>query len=179
MARLDARKLEHATLEEIRIRAVQQVQAGESPEAVIRALGFSSRCIYSWLAMYRAGGWDALKAKRIPGRPRKLAAQNLQWVYRTVTGKNPLQLGFPFALWTRGMIAKLIAKHCGVRLSLVSVGRLLAQLGLTCQKPLWCKRCVRDAGYVGGAMCMLDRSGAAAKCCCQRRGVSSGARLAG
>src|ERR1039458_3310577 len=134
MARLDARKLDHATLEEIRIRAVQQVQAGESPEAVIRALGFSSRCIYSWLAMYRAGGWDALKAKRIPGRPRKLAARDLQWVYRTVTGKNPLQLGFPFALWTRGMIAKLIAKHCGVRLSLVSVGRLLGQLGLTCQK---------------------------------------------
>ena len=59
MASLDARKLDHATLEEIRIRAVQQVQAGESPEAVIRALGFSSRCIYSWLAMYRAGGWSA------------------------------------------------------------------------------------------------------------------------
>jgi Helix-turn-helix domain len=71
MARLDARKLEHATLEEIRIRAVQQVQAGESPEAVIRVLGFSSRCIYSWLAMYRAGGWDALKAK--PGALSKIS----------------------------------------------------------------------------------------------------------
>ena len=137
MAKLDARKLDHGTLEQIRIRAVQQVQAGESPEVVIRALGFSTRCIYSWLAMYRAGGWDALKAKRISGRPRKLAARDLQWVYRTVTGKNPLQLGFPFALWTRAMIAKLIVKRCGVRLSLASVGRLLAQLGLTCQKPLW------------------------------------------
>jgi hypothetical protein len=50
MRRQDARKLDHATLEAIRIRAVQQVQAGESPEAVIGALGFSSRCIYSWLA---------------------------------------------------------------------------------------------------------------------------------
>ncbi len=58
-------------------------------------------------------------------------------VFRTVTGKNPLQLGFPIALWTRAMIAKLIHKRCGVQLSLVSVGRLLAQLGLTCQKPLW------------------------------------------
>ncbi|EQD60196.1 hypothetical protein B2A_03773, partial [mine drainage metagenome] len=46
MTRQDARKLDHATLEAIRIRAVQQVQAGESPEAVIGALGFSSRCIY-------------------------------------------------------------------------------------------------------------------------------------
>ena len=137
MAKLDARKLDHGTLEQIRIRAVQQVQAGESPEMVIRALGFSTRCIYSWLAMYRAGGWDALKAKRISGRPRKLASRDLHWVYRTVTGKNPLQLGFPFAWWTRAMIAKLIVKRRGVRLSLASVGRLLAQLGLTCQKPLW------------------------------------------
>ena len=76
MARRDARTLDHRTLEEIRIRAVQQVQAGESPEAVIGALGFSSRSIYSWLAMYRAGGWDALKAKRIPGRPKKLKVQD-------------------------------------------------------------------------------------------------------
>ena len=77
MTRQDARKLDHATLEAIRIRAVQQVQAGESPEAVIGALGFSSRCIYSWLAMYRAGGWEALKAKHIPGRPKKLKAQDI------------------------------------------------------------------------------------------------------
>ena len=98
MRRQDARELDHATLEAIRIRAVQQVQAGESPEAVIGALGFSSRCIYSWLAMYRVGGWDALKAKRIPGRPKKLKAQYIRWVYRTVTGRNPLQLGFRFAL---------------------------------------------------------------------------------
>ena len=72
-------KLDHGTLEQIRIRAVQRVHAGESPEVVIRALGFSTRCIYSWLAMYRAGDWDALKAKRISGRPRKLAAHDLQW----------------------------------------------------------------------------------------------------
>ena len=36
--------------------AVQQVQAEESPEALIGALGFSRRCIYRWLAMYRADG---------------------------------------------------------------------------------------------------------------------------
>ena len=135
--KLDARKIDRAALEAIRVRAVQRVQAGESPEAVIAALGFTRRCIYTWLAMYRAGGWDALKARKAPGRARRLSARDMQWIYRTVTGKNPPQLGLSFALWTRAVIRALIAKHCGVRLSLVSVGRLLAQLGLTCQKPLW------------------------------------------
>ena len=48
--RHDARALDHKTLEEIRIRAVERVQAGESPEAVIQALGFTRSCIYPWLA---------------------------------------------------------------------------------------------------------------------------------
>ena len=55
----DGRSLDHKTLEEIRMRAVERVQAGESPEVVIAALGFSRSCIYTWLARYRAGGWDA------------------------------------------------------------------------------------------------------------------------
>jgi transposase len=137
MKKQDARKLEHKTLEAIRIRAVEQVQSGESPEVVIRALGFSRACIYQWLAAYRAGGWDALKAGKIAGRPKKLSGSQMRWIYKTVTGKNPLQLDFPFALWTRAMISTLIARRFGVKLSLSSVGRLLAQLGLSCQKPLF------------------------------------------
>jgi hypothetical protein len=47
-----------------------------------------------------------------------------------------MQLKFPFALWTRSMIRALIRSKFGIKLSLASVGRLLAQMGLTCQKPL-------------------------------------------
>ena len=47
MPRRDARELDPKTLEEIRIRAVEQVQSGESPEVVIKALGFSRSCIYT------------------------------------------------------------------------------------------------------------------------------------
>jgi transposase len=133
----DARKLDHRTLEEIRIRAVRQVQSGQSPEDVIRALGFSRACIYNWIARYRAGGWHALKAKPLAGRPRKLSGEQLRWIYDTVTMRNPLQLQFPFALWTRAMIVTLIWRQWRIRLSKASVGRLLAQMGLSPQRPLY------------------------------------------
>src|ERR1700681_3009049 len=136
MRRDDARRLDHATLEAMRERAVRSVQNGESPELVARVIGVNRSAIYGWLAQYRRGGWGALKAKPLFGRPPKLDGRKLKWIYNMVTQKNPLQLKFAFALWTREMVATLIKGKFDISLSLVSVGRLLAHLGITCKNPL-------------------------------------------
>ena len=133
----DGRKLSPKTLEEFRTRAVQRVQEGESPEIVIKTLGFSRACIYNWLARYRAGGWHALKTGSRTGRPKKLGGKQIAWIYKTVVDKDPLQMKFHFALWTRSMVAIVIKRKYGIKLSESSVGRLLRQLGLSCQKPLY------------------------------------------
>ncbi|HAB15448.1 MAG TPA: hypothetical protein DCE44_03250 [Verrucomicrobiales bacterium] len=80
---MDGRKLDHQALEPLRKRAVQQVQAGESPEVVARMIGISRGVIYQWLARYRAGGWEALNAKPIAGRPPRLTGPMIRWVFRT------------------------------------------------------------------------------------------------
>lgn len=137
MKEQDARKLSHETLEEIRIRAVQRVESGESPEVVIKALGFSRSCIYTWLALYREGGLEALRAKKLEGRPTKLTGKQIQQLYSIIVMGTPLQHRFAFALWTCAIIRELIRKKFGIHLSEVSVGRLLKKLGLSAQRPLF------------------------------------------
>lgn len=172
----DARKLTHKELTELRIRGVASVQAGESPEVVARVFGISRMTIYNWLALYRRGGWHALDAKKRGGRPRKLDAKAIRWVYNTVTMKNPLQLRFPFALWTCGMLVDLIKRQFGISLSRSSVSRLLKQLGLSPQRPLrrayqqnpeaveqWLKddfpRIRKEAQKVGATIYFADEAG--------------------
>ena len=137
MKTTDARKLNREHLTDLRRRGVVAVQNGESPAVVARVLGVCVRTVFGWLAKYRQGGWDALRAKRRGGRPPKLDAAKLKWLYDAVTMKDPRQLQFPFALWTSGFVREAIRKRFGITLGKTSVCRLLHQLGLTPQRPLW------------------------------------------
>lgn len=134
----DGRTLDHRTLETIRTMAVARVREGERPSAVIASYGFHRCTIYRWLktARRRGQGLNALAARPATGRPRTLTAAQERQVFRWINGKHPRQYGFDFGLWTRQIVQELILQRFGVRLSLASIGAVLARQGLTPQKPL-------------------------------------------
>ena|SRR5829696_6003390 len=93
----DGRTLDHATLETIRLMAVERVLEGEVASAVITSYGFNRTTIYKWLtAAAKPGvGLRALQARPAPGRPRRLNPDELVWSYvkRTGVARTPLHKG--------------------------------------------------------------------------------------
>jgi transposase len=136
MENFDGRKLSHSAREAIRIRAVQRILDGESPEIIAKTLGYHRSAVYQWLKRYETAGIEGLKYQKIPGKQPKLSRVQKQKIFDIVTSKNPLQLKFAFALWTRAMVKDFILDQFAISLSEVSVGRLLHELGLTPQRPL-------------------------------------------
>jgi transposase len=134
----DGRTLDHTTLETIRLMAIERVREGESPAAVIASYGFNRTTIYKWIkaAMQPGVGIEALRSTKATGRPRTLSAAQERQVFRWVNGHDPRQYGLDFGLWTRAVVAELIAQKFGVTIGVTAVGELLAKLGLTPQKPL-------------------------------------------
>lgn len=134
----DGRTFDHATLEIIRLMAIERVREGESPAAVIASYGFNRTTIYKWIKAARQPGVGikALRSTKATGRPRTLTAAQERQVFRWINGRDPRQYGLDFGLWTRAVVVELIARKFGVTLGVTAVGELLAKLGLTPQKPL-------------------------------------------
>jgi len=134
--KIDGRTLSHTASETIRIMAVRRVQEGETPSEVIKSYGLCRTTIYRWLRAYKRRGETVLRSRPSPGRPCRLTAKEKRRVRTWICGKDPRQYGFDFGLWTRRIVADLIESRFGKKLGVTAVGRLLAELDITPQKPL-------------------------------------------
>jgi len=112
------------------------VEGGEAPSEVMRSLGLCRTAIYPWLRKFEDQGWEGLVERIAQGPEPKLSEKQRQQVRRWILGKDPRQYGFDFALWTRRIVQALLQEKLGLELGLTAVGRLLAGLDLTPQKPL-------------------------------------------
>jgi transposase len=75
-----------------------------------------------------------LTAKPASGRPPKLTARQQAQLPRLLLRGAPAW-GFDTALWTTDRIATVIKRAFGVRFHRAHVGRVLRDLGWSCQKP--------------------------------------------
>jgi transposase len=133
----DGRSLEHNTLAELRQMAIRRVvEDGAKPSDIAAEYGFCRNYLYPWLKKFRDGGWEALAERIAEGPATKLTEKQRQQVKRWILGKDPRQYGFDFGLWSRRIVQALIQERMGVALGLTAVGRLLAGLDITPQKPL-------------------------------------------
>ena len=92
--------------------------------------------VYGWQKLYREGGLAALSTKIASGRKKLLSDKQLLqlagWIRR-----DPRQLEFDFALWTRKMVRELIKRKFGVDYSEQNTGRILKMLGFSPQRPVY------------------------------------------
>ncbi len=135
--KIDGRTLDHKTLEHLRMTAVRRViEDKEAPSEVMKSMGLCRTSIYRWLRRYEDAGLEALVEKIAQGPEPKLTDKQQQQVKRWIVGKDPRQYGFDYGLWTRRIVQSLIERKFGIPLGWTAVGRLLARLGITPQKPL-------------------------------------------
>ena len=108
----DGRSHDRKTQEAIRLMAVERILEGEDVASVMASYGLCRTTAYKWLAKVRGRGHGkrALAARKGPGRPSKLTTTQKRQVFRWINGKNPLQYGFDFGLWTRAIVRELIAR---------------------------------------------------------------------
>ncbi|HVV71781.1 MAG TPA: helix-turn-helix domain-containing protein [Verrucomicrobiae bacterium] len=122
-------------LEERRRLGIGLLRQGLSLDEVSRRVGCHASSVFRWREAFRQNGRSGLKARPIPGRPRKLVARDLRRLVRLLN-EGPRAHGYKTDYWTTMRIAKLIRRQFGVRYHRDHIGRLMATLDWQYVKPL-------------------------------------------
>ncbi len=117
-----------------RFQAWHLKQQGWSQRQIAQALGVSEGAVSQWMARARTVGPEALRRRPPPGAPRRLSPAQLARLPELLH-RGPTAYGFRGELWTRSRVAAVIRLEFGVSYHPRHVGRLLAVLRWSPQKP--------------------------------------------
>jgi len=136
MDEIDGRQFDRRALDVIRRMAFNRVESGEDVKTVMESYGLCRTTYYKWEAKKAERGVDDLVSLIPPGRKSPLTERQKSQVFMWINGKDPRQWGFDFGLWTRKIVSALVLEKFKIDMGLTAVGRLLAELNITPQKPL-------------------------------------------
>jgi transposase len=121
-------------LQRRRIRAVELVNEGESPEEVAHFLGCGRSSVYTWVKLARDDP-GKLAAQPHPGRTPRLGAAD-RGRLEELLREGAKAHGWRTELWTASRVADLIERHFKVSFHPEHVRKVLKRkLGWTSQKP--------------------------------------------
>lgn len=128
-----SRRRDHEEMEERRLQGARLLKAGVSQAEVARQLGVRRQSVHEWANVMAVRGEKGLARVPTGRKPRLNMVQLTQLAEHLQNG--PQAHGYATALWTTERIAKLIHRQFGVRYHRDHVGRLLGQMGWSCQRP--------------------------------------------
>ena len=134
---MDTRPTEQPTdwREARRLRAWALHQKGWKQVAIAEALGVTRGAVSQWLKKAKTEGAAALRSRKGGGpRPRLNANQLKQLADLLAQGAE--HFGFRGDVWTRQRVAWVIKQAFGVSYSQTHIGRILAKIDWSCQKPI-------------------------------------------
>ncbi len=139
MKKRDARKLSTEAQQELRAMAIRLKKSGQTYAEVSKTIDVHPSTICAWYKSYQRDGNKALKIKK-RGRPTgscmTLDKNQSMEIQKTIQDKCPDQLKFPFALWTRKAVQRLIKELYKIQMPIRTVGEYLKRWNFTPQKPL-------------------------------------------
>lgn len=118
-----------------RLRAWELHQKGWKQAAIAEALGVSKGAVSQWMKKAETEGAEALRSRKGGGPKPRLNAVQLKQL-ASLLARGAEHFGFRGAVWTRKRVALVVQQTFGVSYSQTHIGRILAQINWSCQKPL-------------------------------------------
>lgn len=110
------------------------LRSGLTMTEVARRVGAAVASVCRWSRAFGEGGAESLRAKPVPGRPRKLQAPECQRLLDLLLA-GARAYGYPNELWTLKRIARVIRREFAVTYHPHHVWRLMRRWGWSCQVP--------------------------------------------
>jgi transposase len=129
-----SKRRDYEVMEERRLKGARMLEEGVTQSEVAREMGVTRQSVHEWAKVMEAEGEKGLA--RVPtGRKPLLNAVQLGQLGELLKA-GPQTHGYATALWTTERIARLIQRQFGVRYHRDHIGRLLGQMGWSCQRPI-------------------------------------------
>ena len=135
---IDARKVNTQTQQEKRNIAMKLRDKGIKNSEVAEIVGVHHCTVSQWYSKYKKDKKSIIVAKRgrAKGAGARMSKQQEQQIIRLLIDKNPRQLKFKFALWTREAVRHLIKQEIDIDMPISTVGDYLKRWQFTSKKPI-------------------------------------------